>query len=119
MDKLLEKLSQIDFEGLNVDELLDNRDREPFDSEWTRVYKEVGNLKKENGFTDAQKKYSIEISKKAFMTISNLSGYGELAEYVSDDFCLIADSKQIFYSDEWLNKLIEKYNNAVIPSGEL
>ena len=53
------------------------------------------------------------------MTISNLSGYGELAEYVSDDFCLIADSKQIFYSDEWLDKLIEKYNNAVIPSGEL
>lgn len=119
MEKLLEKLSEIDFEDLNVDELLDNRDSKPFDSEWSRVYKEVSNLKKEKGFTPEHKKYSSEVSEKAFMTIHNLSGYGELAEYVSDDFCLIADSKQIHYSDEWLDKLIEKYNNAIIPSGEL
>ena len=30
MEKLLEKLSEIDFENLNVDELLDNRDSKPF-----------------------------------------------------------------------------------------
>lgn len=119
VEKLLEKLNEIDFEDLSVDEFLDNRDSKPFDSEWSRVYKEISNLKKETGFTAEQKKYSSEISEKAFMTIYNLSGYGELAEYVSDDFCLIADSKQMNYTDEWLDKLIEKYNNAVIPSGEL
>lgn len=119
MEKLLEKISEIDFENLNVDELLDNRDSKTFDNEWSRVYREVGNLKKEKGFTAEQKKYSSNVSEKAFMTIHNLSGYGELAEYVSDDFCLIADSKQMNYTDEWLDKLIEKYNNAVIPSGEL
>lgn len=119
MEKLLEKLSEIDFEDLNVDELLDNRESKLFDSEWSRVYKEVNNLKKETGFTAEQKKYSSEISEKAFMTIYNLSGYEELAEYVSDDFYLIADSKQIYYSDKWLDKLIDKYNNAIIPSSGL
>ena len=59
---LLEKLSEIDFENLNVDELLDNRDSEPFDNEWSRVYREVGNLKKEKGFTTEQKKYSSNVS---------------------------------------------------------
>ena len=48
-----------------------------------------------------------------------LSGRGELAEYVSDDFCLIADSRQMNYTDEWLDKMIESYDNGVIPSGKL
>lgn len=119
MEKLLEKLKEINFENLDIDELLDNRDYKLFDSEWNRVYKEVSNLKKGNDFTPEQKKYSSDISEKAFMSIYNLSGHGELAEYVSDDFCLIADSKQMNYTDEWLDKMIESYNNAVIPSGVL
>ncbi len=119
MEKLLEKLKEINFENLDIDELLDNRDHKPFDSEWSRVYKEVIGLKKENHFTPEQEKYSSVVSEKAFMFIYNLSGHGELAEYVSDDFALIADSKQVNYTDEWLDKLIESYNNAVIPSAEL
>lgn len=52
-----------------------------------------------------------KISEKAFISIYHLSGYGELAEYVSDDFRLIADSRQMNYTDEWLNKMIESLEN--------
>lgn len=43
----------------------------------------------------------------------------ELAGYISDDFDLIADSKMLGYSDEWLEKLISCYENARIPCGTL
>ena len=42
-----------------------------------------------------------------------------MAGYISDDFSLIADSKRLGYSDEWLDKLISCYENARIPCGEL
>lgn len=53
------------------------------------------------------------------MKICSLSGHGELAEYVSDDFGLIADSRILKYSDIWLDKLISSYENANIPCGNL
>ena len=43
----------------------------------------------------------------------------DLAEFISDDFYMIADSKALNYSDRWLDKLIACYENAVIPCGEL
>lgn len=46
MPELLDKLSQINYEELNIDELLDQRESDPFDREWVRVYQAVGELKK-------------------------------------------------------------------------
>ena len=43
----------------------------------------------------------------------------EVAGYIADDFGLIADSKRLGYSDEWLDKLIFCYKNAQIPYGIL
>ena len=60
-----------------------------------------------------------EIEKKAYITVYEKSEDDELAGYVSDDFGLIADSKRLGYSDEWLDKLIFCYENARIPCGEL
>lgn len=111
---LLDKLIQINYEELDIDDFLDQRDSDPFDSEWVRVYQALGELKKGKTVEDTR-----EIEKKAYITVYGKSENDELAGYVSDDFGLIADSKRLGYSDEWLDKLISCYENARIPYGEL
>ena len=119
MEILFQKLREVNYANLDVDELLDNRDCKVFDSEWGRVYKEVEKLKKDSGYTSEQKKHNGVIREKAFKVVYELSGNGELAEYISDDFGLIADSQSLAYSDEWFDKLIDCYKNAEIPCGDL
>ena len=114
MYELLDKLSQINYEELDIDDFLDQRDSDPFDSEWVRVYQTLEKLKKGKTLEDTR-----EIEKKAYITVYEKSEDDELAGYVSDDFGLIADSKRLGYSDEWLDKLIFCYENARIPCGEL
>ncbi len=114
MLQLLNKLNNINYKEFNIDELLDKRDSEPFDSEWVRVYRAVEELKKSN-IVDSTK----EIEERAYMIVYEKSEDSELAGYISDDFGLIADSKALHYSDKWLDKLIACYEKAVIPCGEL
>ena len=42
---LLNKLSKIDYENLDIDELLEQRECNPFDCEWMRVYRAIEALK--------------------------------------------------------------------------
>ena len=111
---LLDNLSKISFEGFDIDDFLDQRDSDPFDSEWFRVYQTLEELKKRKTVDDTR-----EIEKKAYLTVYEKSEDDALAGYISDDFSLIADSKRLGYSDEWLDKLISCYENARIPCGEL
>ena len=46
MIELLNKLNNINFEELDIDEFLNKRDIEPFDSNWVRVYQIIEELKK-------------------------------------------------------------------------
>lgn len=114
MCELLDKLSQIKYKEFDIDDFLDQRDSDPFDSEWVRVYQALEELKKRKTVDDTR-----EIEKKAYLTVYEKSEDDELAGYISDDFGLIADSKQLGYSDEWLDKLISCYENARVPCGEL
>ena len=114
MYELLDKLSQINYEELDIDDFLDQRDSDPFDSEWVRVYQAIEELKKSKVVGDSR-----EIEKKAYITVYEKTEADELAGYISDDFGLIADSNMLGYSDEWLDKLISCYKNARIPCGML
>ena len=114
MYELLDNLSQINYEELDIDDFLDQRDSDPFDSEWVRVYQALEELKKGKTVADTR-----EIEKKAYITVYEKSENDELAGYISDDFGLIADSKRLGYSDKWLEKLISCYENTRIPCGEL
>lgn len=111
---LLNQLSKIDYENLDIDELLEQRECNPFDCEWMRVYQAIEALKVNQEVDD-----TTEIREKAFMIVYEQSGSDELAGYVSDDFGLIADSKSLHYSDKWLTKLIVCYQKNTIPCGEL
>lgn len=114
MLELLDSLSKINFAGLDIDDFLEQRDSEPFDGEWMRVYQAVEALKRDKVVDDTR-----EIEKKAYIMAYEKSEDDELAGYISDDFGLIANSKLLGYSDEWLEKLISCYANGTIPCGKL
>lgn len=119
MNILIGLLNQINYNALDIDELLDNRDSEEFDSEWIRVYKAVESLKNEDNYTEIEEKSNSEVREKVFSMINNLSNDGDLAGYISDDFGLIADAKLLGYKDLWLDKLSSCYENKTIPCGVL
>lgn len=114
MFDLLNRLVNINYEKLDIDEILDKRESNSFDSEWVRVYQAIEELKKDKNIDDI-----TDIREKAFMMVYEQSSCNELAGYISDDFGLIVDSKALNYSDEWLNKLIACYEKNIIPCGEL
>lgn len=121
IEKLLKSLEAIDFTSFDeeyIDNILDNRDNDPFDSEWCRVYEEINSLKTEENYTKDNKSEFLDISQKAFKILSK-NNCGELSAYVSDDFAMIYDSLILVYKDEWLDKLINAYESGRIPTGEL
>ncbi len=119
MDILIEALSAIDFDELDVDELLDNRDSKVFDTEWVRVYKAIESLKNEGNYTAEEVQANSSIRETVFMKIYGLSKDGDLAAYISDDFGLISDAELLGYEDGWLDKLIACYRKKIIPQGRL
>lgn len=54
MYELLDKLSQINYEELDIDDFLDQRDSDPFDSEWVRIYQALEELKKGKTVADTR-----------------------------------------------------------------
>ena len=105
MFELLDNLKKVNYETLDIDDFLDQRECEPFDSEWIRVYLAIEDLKKERAVEDTREFEKTECD--------------DLAGYIADDFGLIADSIMLNYSDEWLEKLISCYKKAIIPRGNL
>ncbi len=114
MFELLDNLKKVNYETIDIDDFLDQRECEPFDSEWIRVYQAIEKLKKERAVEDTR-----EIEKKAYITVFEKTECDDLAGYIADDFGLIADSIMLNYSDEWLEKLISCYKKAIIPCGNL
>lgn len=114
MIELLSKLNNINFEELDIDEFLNKRDIEPFDSNWVRVYQIIEELKKGRTIDSTR-----DIEKKVYIIVYEQTGNNELAGYISDDFGLIADSKILGYTEEWLEKLISCYENSLLPCGVL
>lgn len=121
LEKILKTLETVDYSIFTeeyIDNILDNRDNDPFDSEWCRVCDEIENLKNHDNYTKSNESEFLEISQKAFKILES-NNCGELSSYVSDDFGLIYDSIILNYKDEWLDKLINTYENGKIPTGEL
>ncbi|GAA0787781.1 hypothetical protein [Hathewaya limosa] len=121
IDELINCINRIDYSTFDedyIDELLDSRDSEQFDTEWCRVSKKINSLKNDQNYGNLNKEVQVKIREKVFMIIKQNTG-SELSDYVSDDFGLIYDSLIVNYKDEWLNKLIKEYKNIRIPAGEL
>ncbi|MBR3823615.1 MAG: hypothetical protein IKJ39_00285 [Lachnospiraceae bacterium] len=119
MNTLIEKLEQIDFGTLDIDEILDNRDAKVFDAEWIRVYEVVEAIKNNENYSEVEKQNNTKIRERVFLMIYEYTKDADLAGYISDDFGLIADAKLLGYNDVWLDKMVSCYENSIIPCGSL
>lgn len=114
MEHLINNLRKINYENLNLDEVLTGRANTTFDSEWIRVFDEIKALKNSVKITD-----NTHIRESAYLIVYENSNSDDLAAYVSDDFGLIFDSIFLNYRDEWFDKLIRCYEELNIPNGIL
>lgn len=119
MDELEKSLLSINYYGLNTDDILIRRSHTSFEGEWFRVYNDIEKMKLNGTYTKENKAYHNKVRENIFGKIYRRCGDGELAEYISSDFGLIVDSMILGYKDSWLDKLINCYRKAVIPTGIL
>ena len=119
INELIVNLEKIDFRKLDIDEILDNREKSEFADEWLRVQDEIEGIKDGKDFNTENKDNSSFIRQEVAGIVYELAGGIELAEEIGDDFELIAESRLIGYSDEWFDKLISCYKNSTIPNGSL
>ncbi len=103
------------FDNHDLDDLLDMRDDEEFDSEWMRTYDILNRVEMD----EKQKKTIDSIREMSFLMAYNLSGDSDVASCVSDDFELICKAYVIGYDDNWLNSLIMSYAKGEFPCGRL
>jgi len=118
-DELFQRIGRIDFTQIDLDKALDNRDLPEFDDEWVRVFEELETIKKEEGFSEENKKISDNIREKVYLKVYGMTQDDDIAAYISDDFGLICDSELLNYKDELLEKFIKCYHNSQFPYGEL
>lgn len=120
--KLIEKLSEISTRILdnhdnftNIDELLDERDNEYFSLPWENEYDNVEEIKAK----EQNKPLIDSIREKVFKNVFNKSNSSGLSAYVSDDFALLMDAINCDYESKWLNALLSKYIEGIIPKGDI
>ena len=118
INMLLSNLKDVCYDDIEVDDLLDSRDEEVFDSEWIETYNYVENMKRRYGYSEQQENDCSCVREKAFMIVCEACD-GELAGYVSDDFGLIFDSQIVGFENDFLKKLINVYSQAIIPDGSI
>ena len=96
-----------------IDDMLDARDCDPFDSEWCRVNELVTQRK----LAADTAVYALRESafKRAFAITESADACG----YISDDFGLLADASRADISDPWLVALAASYASGSLPHGEL
>ena len=119
MNTLIKVLEQMDFNDLDIDDLLDNRDLAVFDTEWIRVYNVVESLKNEGNYSEEENKNNTKLREQVFQMIYEFTNDSDWAGYVSDDFGLISDARLLGYNDLWLDKMVACYENGSIPCGSL
>ncbi len=121
LNKLEEKIKNNDiinvsfFVDCDVDELLDLRDNDEFDSEWMRVY----NILSEIDIGVFEKQIIDSIREKSYLQAYNLLESSDIASCVSDDFEIICKACISNYDDKWLNSLIVSYAKNKFPCGRL
>lgn len=103
------------FDEYNLDELLDMRDDEEFDSEWLRVYETLNQVEVEQN----EQQTIDAIREMSFLMAYSLSESSDIASCVSDDFEIICKAYILDYNDPWLNALIISYARGEFPCGKL
>ena len=98
-----------------IDEILDSRDSNEFESDWLKVSQTL-----EKKRFSADNVAAIEnIRQIAYKKTFDSTNHSELAAYVADDFEMIAKSLLADYNDEWLNVLFLSYLHGLFPHSKI
>lgn len=110
---IVDKLNEIDYSEVDIDEFLDARESKLFESEWLNIYKQI-----------AKERIPLEIKgqadecrKKVFLMIDAMTGGSELSEYISEDMELLIFADYLGITNAWFKNFIEKYENGELPTG--
>lgn len=115
IERIIENIKTFDYSSIDIDEFLDDRECEKFDSEWENVYKQID----KDEIPDSIKGQADEYREEVFFAIDELIGVSELSEYISDDIELLIFADYVGISNEWFSKFVEKYENGELPTGIL
>lgn len=115
IERIIENIKTFDYTSIDIDEFLDDRDCEEFDSEWGNVYKQIDRDELPDSIRVQVDKYRKEV----FLAIDELIGVSELSEYISDDIELLMYADYVGINNEWFSKFVEKYENGELPTGIL
>ena len=111
-EKLLSKAA---FQSVDLDGVLDSRDKDPFDSNWVESHQRVEAAWSANS-TDEQTAKVNKVRQAAFVAASSMTNHHEIASYISDDFELIAKSVVLGDLDSFTSRLFERYRRGEVPS---
>lgn len=115
IEKIIKNIKEFDYSSIDVDEFLDDRDIDEFDSEWGNVYAKID----KDEIPDSLRKQSDEYRKEVFLAIDEIIGVSELSEYISDDIELLMFADYLGIDTEWFSKFAAKYENGELPTGVL
>lgn len=118
LEEIIKKLEEMDFSQMDIEGILDQRDMPAFDTGWMKVYEQLGQLKKEKVYSDADREDCKILRQEVFEFVYNQTEDDDLAGYISDDFGLIYDSLKLDYQSEWMDKFLHQYLNGQVPTGE-
>ena len=104
MDKLLETLKVMSTDQL--DDVLDQRDRALFDSQWMNLYQQVNNVELSSS------------NPELFIQLSNATNHHEVCSYIIDDFELISKAETLGIKSDFLDYLKLSYERGFVPTEE-
>jgi len=119
LNKLLISLDGIDEDF--IDELLDSRDSDPFDSNWVEAYEILKQNNKNINANDKNEvdKFLEEIRKDVFIKTMKASQSSDLAAYVSDDFEMIGTALILGGSNSFIASMLNSYMMGVVPDNSM
>ncbi len=101
------------FSNVDLDSILDKRDEDPFDSDWTNALEDIS---KKSSVINQDDFSKIEtIRELAFKAAGELSEFGEISGYISDDFEMISKAVAVRSDNLWVSALLKKYLRNEIP----
>ena len=103
------------FRAKNIEKLLDERDKNPFDCSWM----EVSNYLKKQEIPEEIIDEIDELRELVFLTCVAFEDCGELAGYASDDIELICMADYCSFKSPWLEKMITLYMYDIFPTGDI
>ena len=95
-----------------LEEYLDKRDSEAFETQWMQAFEAIQRPEEETTLDTAT---IDEIRKTVFLKAFDVTGSGELAGYISDDFELIAKGLHFEYSSDFLTSMYHRYKEGQLP----